>query len=145
MKTVSPTIRFWRFIDFAPTGCWLWTGARNHRGGYGLFAALNSRLVQAHRFAFEFLVGPIPAGFQIDHLCRIPRCVNPAHLEPVSARENTLRGFGVTAANAQKTHCLRGHPLTPDNLVQKVALLAKGWRQCRACNREDARRRRERA
>src|SRR5882672_6137680 len=91
--------------------CWLWTGSRT-RKGYGR-VQWDGRTVQAHRLVYELLVGPIPVGLYLDHLCRNPRCVRPDHCEPVSNGENVLRGFGPPAVNARKTHCLRGHPL-PD-------------------------------
>lgn len=85
----------------------------------------------AHRVAYEMLVGPIPEGKQLDHLCRQRTCWNPAHLEVVTGRENTLRGVGRTAVNAAKTHCSRGHELAGDNLY-----VHDGQRKCRACKKE---------
>ena len=82
----------------------------------------------------------IADGLQIDHLCRVRCCVNPAHLEPVTPRENTLRGVGVTAKNAAKTHCSKGHPLSDENLL----VLASGRRVCRACARSNGKRYKER-
>ena len=87
------------------TGCWLWTGVVD-RKGYGQFrvgsqADSTRRLVKAHRWAYEHLVGPIPEGRQIDHLCRVPWCVNPEHLEPVTNRENTVRGYKARGTTAQ--------------------------------------------
>lgn len=72
--------------------CWLWTGtiALN---GYGLIYRQGGPLVGAHRLAYEVHVGPIPKGYELDHLCRVRRCVNPAHLEPVTHSENVRRGF----------------------------------------------------
>jgi HNH endonuclease len=93
-----PSERFWAKInkggpipehrsDLGP--CWLWTAATNY--GYGVFR-IDRRSIYAHRYAYELLVGPIPDGLQLDHLCRVPPCVNPTHLEPVTHRENILRG-----------------------------------------------------
>jgi len=79
---------------------------------------------------YEALIGPIPEGLVIDHLCRVRNCVNPAHMEPVTNTENVLRGTGPTAVNAQKTHCKHGHPLTPDNLVKRT-----DRRECMECRR----------
>lgn len=111
-------------------GCWLWIGAHSQEG-YGLFHLPNPRrMVRAHRFAYEMLVGPIPAGKQLDHLCRRPSCVNPAHLEVVTSRENTLRGTTGPAINAKKTHCPRGHAYDG---------VRSGKRRCNQCERALAR------
>jgi hypothetical protein len=85
----EPDARFDAKVDRSdPDGCWLWTGTL--RSGYGRFRA-DGRLVQAHRYSYERAVGPIPADRQLDHLCRVRRCVNPDHLEPVTPSENVLR------------------------------------------------------
>ena len=81
--------RFWAKVK-KTDGCWLWTGWKNDRG-YGNFEVDSTRTVKAHRFAYEVLVGPIPDGLTLDHLCRNPSCVNPEHLEPVTLRENIMR------------------------------------------------------
>lgn len=94
-KAIRPTTteRFWRKVHrplLASDLCWLWT-ANTTRGGYGLFNVTSRRPVYAHRFVWELTRGPIPAGYQIDHLCRVRRCVNPEHLEPVTQQENLRR------------------------------------------------------
>jgi len=109
--------------------CWVWIGQRDP-DGYGFFYRLGPG-IKSHRVAYEWLIGPIPLGCHIDHLCRLPSCVNPAHMEPVSIRENVLRGLGPTAQNARKTHCKRGHPFTPENTYQR-----KHGRECITCVRE---------
>lgn len=81
--------RFWSKVDKRPGGCWLWTGTML-RSGYGQFR-LGLGHVRAHRFAYELLVGPIPEGLTLDHLCRVTACVNPLHLEPVTLSENVKR------------------------------------------------------
>jgi hypothetical protein len=109
--------------------CWLWQGRLGTGTGYGQFWT-GEKQVGAHRWAYEFCVGAIPSGLDLDHLCRIRACVNPSHLEPVTRRENLLRGVGITATNAQKTHCVHGHEYTPDNTYRRPDTKT---RQCRAC------------
>lgn len=107
-------------------GCWEWRGHRG-RGGYGYMRrSATGRPGHAHRAAYELFVGPIPTGLHLDHLCRNPGCVNPAHLEPVTPHENALRG-----ERATRTHCEAGHEYTPDNLFRGPY----GDRRCRACKR----------
>lgn len=137
---IADADHFWSWVDRAtsPAGCWLWTGSKD-TGGYGR-ARWPRRAVMAHRIAYELTRGRIPDGLQIDHLCRNRACVNPSHLEPVSARENTLRGLGPAALNARKVVCKRGHSL-------EGARLYRGSRYCRECTKAWARERdaRERA
>ena len=126
MFDAATTARFWAKVDM--TGdCWMWTACVVRR--YGQFGVSNGKRVRSHRYAYEQVVGPIPAGMQLDHLCRQPLCVRPEHLEPVTARQNTLRGIGPTSMNAQKARCIHGHELTGSNLVVK----ADGTRRCRTC------------
>ncbi|MEU6204615.1 HNH endonuclease signature motif containing protein [Micromonospora musae] len=95
------------------------------------------RTINAHRAAYYLFVGEVAEGLELDHLCRQRRCVNPNHLEPVTGRENVLRGVGLTAKNATKTHCPRGHELAPGNLVPSQ--LKRGYRSCLRCSRDRAR------
>jgi DNA-binding XRE family transcriptional regulator len=130
--------RFWAKVD-ASGDCWEWIAPRTP-AGYGQFQLTSHRRIAAHRFAWEILVGPIPEGLQLDHLCRNPPCVNPDHLEPVTPRENTLRGYGPTARYAKATTCVAGHPLAGDNLYR----YPDGERGCRTCARRAAGELRER-
>lgn len=94
MGRLNPPERFLSKISETSTvGCWLWTA---HRKGYGVYS-IKSRPVLAHRFSYEAIVGPIEGGMQLDHLCRNRHCVNPAHLQPVTCRENLLRGDTIAA------------------------------------------------
>ncbi len=120
--------------------CWVWTGSKTRYDGNGYGRTrVNGKKVVAHRAVYEALVGPIPAGMTLDHLCRNRLCVNPAHLEPTTMQENFLRGASLLAAQAQQTHCKRGHPLEGGNL----SITNKGRsRRCKTCHRERTRARR---
>lgn len=122
--------RFWSKVDRrGHDECWEWMAAKVPMG-YGQLRIPGGHLY-AHRVAYEELVGPIPDGLSLDHLCRNTSCVNPAHLEPVTHRENCLRGVGFSAKNALKTHCKRGHEFSEEN-----TRAYRGRRLCRACDRE---------
>lgn len=119
------------------TGCWIWTGSPN-RTGYGQFSIMENgkRLgTVAHRVVFEHFKHKIPDGLVLDHLCRVRMCVNPDHLEPVTNRENILRGVGESIARHFAVECLAGHPLEGDNLYVKPS----GRRSCRKCATEQRR------
>ena len=117
--------RFWSKVDKSD-GCWVWT-AWNNGQGYGRFSG-GRGATYAHRFSYELARDAIPDGLQLDHLCRNRGCVNPAHLEPVTNRENALRG-----ATATKTHCKHSHPFDVGNTYITPA----GHRDCRACHRRN--------
>ena len=89
-----------------PTPCWLWTGGKRNEKGYGGIA-IGGKNYLVHVAAFLFYRGPIPEGLELDHLCHVPSCFNPDHLEPVTHTENMLRGRN---PNLEKETCLRGHP-----------------------------------
>ncbi|MFF6829588.1 HNH endonuclease [Streptomyces longwoodensis] len=108
--------------------CWLWTGPLDRHGYAEIKVGGRHRL--AHRLSYESFVGPIPPGLVIDHKCRVRHCLNPAHLEPVTNRENILRGVGPAAKNAVKTHCPQGHPYDDANTI----IRPQGNRRCRACH-----------
>lgn len=125
--------RFWNRVCM-DGDCWLWRGeiAGN---GYGVltlnYDPKDRRRSRAHVFSWEIHNKvPVPKGLCLDHLCRVRACVNPTHLEPVTQRENILRGISSSALNAKKTHCKRGHPLSGENLF-----ICQGTRQCCICSR----------
>jgi hypothetical protein len=120
-------------------GCWIWMGPRlrSASGQYGS-TSMGGRTVSAHRAAWLLFRGPIPTGLEIDHLCRVTRCCNPLHLEPVTHRENVRRGMGLAGINARKTRCIRGHAFDQANTIIQY----DGKRACRTCvNASQARRR----
>ena len=119
--------RFWPKVEFTDS-CWLWRASLSV-WGYGRFSLFHSKPVMAHRWSYEFCVGTIPPGLRLDHLCRTPACVNPDHLEPVTNRENILRGESGSAINARKTHCKRGHPFD----VVYFRRNGRSYRACTAC------------
>ncbi len=107
------------------SGCWIWHGAKE-TAGYGSISRghrVEGR-ARAHRLIYEWLVGPIPASLDLDHLCRVPACVNPDHLEPVTHAENMRR-------QPRPDACPRGHAFMPEN-TQRARTGNKG-RKCRAC------------
>lgn len=131
--------RFWAKVRSAEDVnlCWEWTGSKLK--GYGQIRVA-CRTRYAHRWAYERFVGPIPDGLELDHLCRNPGCVNPAHLEPVTHRVNMLRGETVGARHAAVTACPAGHPYDEAN----TGRTASGGRRCLACHRERERGRKRR-
>lgn len=138
----SPAVinRFWSKVQ-RDDECWSWTACVLSTG-YGQFsyrdgAASHRRL--AHRMAYELHKGSIPDGLCLDHLCRNRKCVNPDHLEPVTIRENLLRGNTFAAHNAAKTVCKHGHPFTPENTLRQ-----RRGRLCRECSRLKSERRNRR-
>jgi hypothetical protein len=127
-------------IDVAGS-CWLWLGSKD-KSGYGWAYPPRGlglpKKMRAHRAIWELLVGPIPPGLVLDHLCRVKSCVNPDHLEPVSHSENSRRG--ITGMHLKmRTHCPQGH-LYLENAYEVPS--RPGVRYCQACNRERSRLRR---
>lgn len=141
MKLDDLPTRIRRWTINPDTGCWEWTGSigRTPNSGYGK-VRWDGRSQRAHRVIYELLVGKIPEGLQLDHLCRVRHCVNPDHLEPVTQRENILRGIGFCAINALTTHCPAGHAYAAPNACRTVR---RSSRSCRLCHNEQESRRRE--
>lgn len=111
-------------IVYDGSGCWLWNREIDGKG-YGMYRMPDQSVKRAHRVIYEQRRGPIPTGLELDHLCRVKRCVNPDHLEPVTHAENVRR------AGAAKTHCLRGHLYVPMTTYRSP----NGGRSCQTCRR----------
>lgn len=115
--------------DLGP--CWLREASLDNHG-YAVFnftSENGKRKSKAHQFGYELVWGPIPDGYEPDHLCRVKACCRPSHLESVTHRENMLRGNTIAAKFAAKTHCPQGHPYDEANTYRT----SKGYRQCIAC------------
>ena len=133
MRTPTPPdVRIMRRVVVDSGGCWVYTGGLTCHGygrvGIGSLTDGTRRGALAHRVLYEIRVGPVPAGWDLDHLCRKPACVNPEHLEPVTHRENVMRGRSPIARNPEKTHCPHGHEYAGRNLGYD-----NGARICRTC------------
>lgn len=121
---IAPEERFERYIEPEPmSGCWLWVGTVT-RNGYALFYS-GVRYVYVHRWAYEHFVGPIPRGLQIDHKCRTRCCVNPKHLEPVTAKENSRR-----SPLKNLSHCRHGHSFDEGNTIIERRRVQPSRRRC---------------
>jgi hypothetical protein len=136
---------YWRHVDIPedPNACWLWTGQRSN--GYGRWTGWGNKATpkMAHILSYQAHVGPIPDSLVLDHTChnddpgcsggpdcRHRRCVNPAHLEPITRGENVLRSPHTRASkNKAKTHCKAGHEFTPENTYRYPS----GRRRCITC------------
>lgn len=124
---MNPVIDIDNYIERIPeSGCWIWMGYVS-KSGYGQFTYKKSTQ-RAHRLVYSLLVGEIPYGLQIDHKCRVRCCVNPSHLEPVTQKENIIRGISPPANNSRLTHCKHGHEFSPENTETR-----RGFRQCKTC------------
>lgn len=125
--------RYWAKVQPCPmTGCWIWTGAEAN-GGYGAISGgprVARWTAKAHRFFYEALVGKIPDGLELDHLCRVRCCVNPLHLEPVTRAVNMARSPLTPHMRKFNTHCKYGHEFTPDNIIKNPR-----QRSCKKCER----------
>jgi hypothetical protein len=130
--------------------CWIWSGATEK--GYGR-VVIDDKRVRVHRHVYELLIGPVPEGLELDHLCRVRACFNPAHLEPVTSQENLRRSapWRVRSSTQRRkrriknppkprvirTHCSRGHEFTPENTY----MASDGWRRCLICHKAADRKR----
>ena len=119
--------RFFSKVEEVESGCWEWQAGGNGVG-YGVFHPTREKKVLSHRWCYEHIIGKIPEGLYLDHLCRNRGCCNPEHLEPVTHRENILRGKNPPADNKVKTHCINGHEFNKENTY-----VWQGERTCRSC------------
>lgn len=118
--------RFWAKVDKSGD-CWLWTASLVPQTGYASFQVATGHRVNAHRWAYESLVGPLPVGRVLDHLCRVRHCVNPAHLEVVTDATNVRRGISPGARALRRSECLMGHS------YNEWGVLRANRRVCRLC------------
>jgi hypothetical protein len=119
--------RLWPKVRADVSGCWVWLAATTS-GGYGQVQVNGGRRV-AHRVVYELMVGAVPVGLELDHLCRNRPCVNPTHLEPVTHSENCRRSPLMGRVNRSKTRCPAGHPYAEQNTYVR----RNGHRMCRTC------------
>ena len=125
--------RFWTRV-VKTDNCWLWSG---YTGGNGYaYITIEGQKIGAHRYSYEIHQGDIPTGYQIDHLCRTPKCVNPSHLEAVTPKENTLRGKS-SRLRKQRTHCKRGHSLAEHGRERLKKGRDNPYTWCTLCNKID--------
>ena len=120
-------------VEIDENGCWNWTG-KIAKNGYGHITYPNKndrKTYLIHRITYALFKSEIPIGMTIDHLCRNRKCCNPEHLEIVTSKENTLRGNGIAGINARKTHCIKNHPLSGNNLY----ITPDKRRNCKKCIR----------
>lgn len=128
--------RFWSKVD-ATGPCWEWTKTKT-RTGYGSWTVgsfPNKKTYATHRLSWEILVGDIPAGMELDHLCRVRHCLNPDHLEVVTRSENMLRAGATGSANRRKTHCPQGHEYSGENIYMQISN-GRRSRSCMICRRD---------
>ena len=131
MSTGTLAQRFWPQVQGGPVEeCWEWRGPRD-RDGYGRFGAARPTTASAHRFAYLDVFGPIPDGLHLDHLCQNRACVNPWHLDPVTAGENARRAQIANGLGIAKTHCPNGHAYDKANTYRW-----RGERRCIRCARQ---------
>lgn len=138
-QKASPEERFWARLDTSQPGCWEWQGGRTCQNGYGMLS-INGKRRGAHRFALELTLGrELRPGEIACHHCDNPPCARPDHIylgSPATNLADSARRSGRVNQNVHKTHCIKGHPLSGDNLYIDPG---RGNRVCRTCARKRAR------
>lgn len=129
----SDTYAFWSKVVLGNNGCLEWIGAHSSTG-YGSIGR-KGKVYRAHRFSYQMLVGDIPDGKVLDHICRNKNCVAPDHLEIVTQLINTHRGTPFAARNAKVKNCPKGHSYSKEN----TTINKKGSRVCIECKRSRSR------
>lgn len=130
--------RFDAKVDKRHGGCWIWHGAANHLGYGQIWLSDEKRVDMAHRVSLRLVGREIPEGWDVDHLCRTPACVNPDHLEPVTHAENMARApWSAPEYQRAKRACKYGHPFTPEN-TQYVNNKSGTRRRCKECRKREA-------
>lgn len=141
-----PIVKILKRRQVTDSGCWIWPGGRTPQG-YGM-VNVGGRNDYTHRVAYRTFKGPIPEGLQIDHLCRVTSCFNPAHLEAVTKSVNVLRAVpfrGPRRPPRPKTHCTHGHEFTEANTYFGLSTIGRPRRWCRACAARRAREQHQKA
>lgn len=114
--------------------CWLWKGKHRKPRQYPAFK-IDGKHIQVHRWTYEHFVGPVPEGLLVDHLCNNNNCLNPWHLEPKTSLANTMRGSTPARRNAERTHCIHGHPFDEANTRYRKSYTSERLhRWCATCN-----------
>jgi hypothetical protein len=125
---------FWAYVERS-NSCWNWTASCDSKGygqyAIGTYKPNSRRNARAHQVSYALTIGEVPENMVIDHLCRNRTCVNPAHMEVVTNKDNILRGVSPSSKHAIKTHCPYGHPYNDSN-----TRLNAGSRVCRTCHRQ---------
>lgn len=109
--------------------CWIWESSLT-RQGYGKFQIGKTAKKISHRYSYEIAHGEIPKGMVLDHLCRVRKCVNPAHLEAVTSKENTRRGLAPSIVSHFQPNCKNGHSKADHGTTHKSGMFV-----CKECQR----------